>query len=80
MVIHHTMGVYPNGDRVHNGVADEHLAQHIEYNDTFRPGRALFVDGKCRLKGSLKADTIAAIEAELVAKPVQMSRVTTPYR
>lgn len=80
MAIHHTMGVYLNGNRVHNGVSDEHLAQHIEYNETFRPGRALFVDGKCRVQGYLKPATIATIEAELAAKPMQMSRVTTPYR
>lgn len=80
MTIHHTMGVYLNGDRVHNGVTSEHLAQHIDYNQTFRPGRAFFVDGVCLNKGYLTPETVAALIAELQAAPVHMDRITTPYR
>ena len=43
--IHHTRGVYPNGDFRDNAVSAEHLEGHIEHNKTWRPGRALFVDG-----------------------------------
>ena len=80
MTIHHTMGVYLNGDRVHNGVAPEHLEHHIEYNQTMRPGRALFVDGVCKNKGYLDQTTVDSITEELRRAPRRMSRVTTPYR
>ncbi|WCK57022.1 hypothetical protein PP175_27930 (plasmid) [Aneurinibacillus sp. Ricciae_BoGa-3] len=44
---HVTIGVYSNGEYKVNVVQGNHLQDHIEYNQTMRPGRALFVDGKC---------------------------------
>lgn len=49
--IHTTVGLYPNGDYKVNGVEAEHFLGHLAYNRKFRPGRALFVDGICVLKG-----------------------------
>jgi len=49
--IHTTIGIYPNGHCKVNGVKAEHLEQHIEHNRTFRPGRALMVDGIIVLNG-----------------------------
>jgi hypothetical protein len=43
--IHHTRGVYPNGDFRDNAVSAEDLEGHIQYNKFWRFGRALFVDG-----------------------------------
>ena len=50
-MIHTTIGVYPDGSRKVNGVSSENLADHIQYNIRFRPGRAFFVDGKCIYRG-----------------------------
>lgn len=77
--IHHSMGVYNNGDRVHNGVLASHLENHIKYNQVFRPGRALFIDGVCHNTGYLDEARIAAIVAELASQPVVMSECTQPY-
>ena len=45
-MIHTTVGIYLNGDHKTNGVIPENLESHIEYNKTYRYGRALLVDGK----------------------------------
>jgi hypothetical protein len=57
-----TIGVYPNGDMKLNGVIASNLAKHIAYNKETRPGRALFVDGKCRLSGNLTRQQIVEYE------------------
>lgn len=77
--IHHTMGVYRNGERKHNGVTSANLQNHIAYNITYRPGRALFVDGKCLHHGSLNAAQIATIEEELKLNPVVLREDSAPY-
>ncbi len=79
-MIHHTMGVYNDGSRKHNGVTSENLAGHIRYNLRLRPGRAFFVDGMCLNEGYLDAERCKAVEAELEAKPVVMQRDTAPYQ
>ncbi len=78
-MIHHTMGVYNDGSRKHNGVLSEDLASHIWYNITMRPGRALFVDGYCLNEGYLDKVKIEAIEVDLKQNPVVMPRDTAPY-
>lgn len=80
MKIHHTMGVYLDGNRVHNGVHPEDLQGHIEYNVAMRPGRAFFVDGICHHIGYFTIEACAVIEAELAHTPVVMKKVTRPYR
>lgn len=40
MKIHHTRGVYANGEYKDNAVRAEDLESHVEYNKTFRFGRA----------------------------------------
>lgn len=79
MKIIHTMGVYANGNRKHNGVDPKFLDNHIEYNLTYRPGRAFFVDGKCLNRGYLSKEHCEEIERELAANPVVMTRDTQPY-
>lgn len=59
MKIHHTRGVYANGDFKDNAVLDSDLADHIEYNKTFRFGRALLVDGKVVYNGYLTDEQLA---------------------
>jgi hypothetical protein len=74
---HHTRGVYLNGEFKSNGVDPDHLASHIEYNLTMRPGRAFFVDGLCVHKGYLSEERCKEIEASLVG--VTATKCTAPY-
>lgn len=57
-----TIGVYANGDMKLNGVKEENLEQHIEYNLENRPGRALFVDRICKNKGNLSNEQVKFYE------------------
>ena len=41
------------------------IKNHIEYNLRFRPGRALFVDGKCINKGYLSDEKVAEWEERI---------------
>jgi len=50
---HLTVGVYSNNSHVVNVVKDCDLKSHIEYNEIFRPGRLLFVDGKYQCGGEM---------------------------
>lgn len=88
-IIHTTVGVYPNwkalgsvGYKV-NGVLDEHLHGHIDYNRKFRPGRALFVDGVCMNQGGLSKADVTFWEVKLNPKycdsEFKMKRDTSPY-
>ena len=78
--IHHTIGVYLDGSRgPNNGVRHADLEEHINYNRAFRPGRALFVDGKCVHPGYLSVEMIEEIEQEFVKNPINMSICTAPY-
>jgi hypothetical protein len=77
MKIHHTRGLYPNGDFKDNGVRAENLESHIDYNRTFRPGRALLVDGKCVLKGSCDPRLIKIHEKR--TQGIVPAKDTAPY-
>lgn len=59
MKIHHTRGVYANGEYKDNGVRAEDLDAHIEYNKVFRFGRALLVDGVVVHNGYLTDEQLA---------------------
>lgn len=56
--VHTTIGIYPNGDFKTNGVSTEHLQTHIDYNLTYRPGRALVVDNKIIYNGQVSQSVI----------------------
>lgn len=76
----HTMGVYNNGSWKDNGVAWEHMTDHVYYNLVNRFGRALFIDGVCVNRGYLGEERCAQIEGLWLAKPVTMSKCTAPYQ
>lgn len=76
--MHVTVGVYNNDE--YNIVRDEDLERHIEYNKTFRWGRALFVDGKCVNRGYLSDDRIKEWEKKISEMKFDMSSPTIPYR
>lgn len=76
MKIHTTIGIYPNGEYRSNGVLDEHLSDHIEYNKTYRAGRALIVDGVVVYTGNVSERTIASVLSECT---VRYDKCTVPY-
>lgn len=79
--IHTTIGVYNNGDMKINGVKHENLADHVEYNKSYRPGRAFFVDGICVNRGYLTEERIKEYEKLFNNNPPSytMSKDTAPY-
>lgn len=66
--MHECLRVYPSGHRVPTQRDDEGVVVWSEYNEQFRPGCALFIDGKCIATGALSAERIAVIEAELTGE------------
>lgn len=78
-MIHTTIGIYPNGPSKFNGVKPEHLADHIEYNRTNRPGRALMVDGELVLEGYGYGNQVdKELLAELATRKID--ECTAPYQ
>jgi hypothetical protein len=77
-MIHHTVGVYPNGQMKSNGVSDDQIIRHKDYNVAARPGRALFVDGVCYYKGHVSDEVLAQALVKITAmtKPTKDNR---PY-
>lgn len=84
-VVHHVVRVGASDTpevpiRVHNGVAPEDLADHIESNKMIRPSAALFVDGKCVFTGTMQADQIERLTKEIAAMTWKVDIITRPYR
>lgn len=77
--IHTTIGVYPDLSFKMNGVSEDLLEQHVQYNRENRPGRALFVDSKCVLKGGLSEEQIIIHEQLFKAEKYKMNKDTRPY-
>ena len=77
---HSTVGVYANGEYVINIVVEENLENHIQYNLTFRPGRAFFVDGKCRNNGYLSPDKVKEWEGKIKEMNINLGQDSAPYQ
>lgn len=77
--IHLTVGVYNNDEHVRNGVDEEDLHSHIQYNINKRPGRALFVDGKCVHQGYLGKERCEAWEKKIIDEFTVPGKCTAPY-
>ncbi len=75
-MINTTIGIYPN-DYVINGVRDEDLEAHIEYNKTMRPARALIVNGKTEYNGSFTDEQMKALEDKY--RDVKATKFSTQY-
>ena len=73
-----TVGVYPNGPSNTNGVALKDLPYHIWYNLSWRPGRALIVNGELWYKGLGVAEEKLAEEIESYRDLVHIVS-TAPY-
>ena len=70
--------VYNNGQRVTEWHDEDTLFEWLDYNKTFRPGTALFVEGKCEAEGYLGPARCRAIEAELRPVPPVVSGLSVP--
>lgn len=81
-MIHTTIGVYASGNYKMNGVCEANLSAHIAYNKQARPGRALFVDGKCAHVGNLSEAEIKEFEAKIAQTPEKftVTKDTAPYQ
>lgn len=76
-MIHTSIGLYPNGDFVVNGVTSENLASHIYYNLKHRPGRALIVDGWIISAGTVGVVTCVLFIGE---HEIKTTEDTAPYK
>lgn len=77
MKIHTTIGVYLNRDYKTNGVTEENLEEHINYNKTARYGRALLVNGKVVHLGYYKESDRKSLEERF--KDIKLDKNTAPY-
>lgn len=82
---HLTLGIYPDHSYKYNVVRDEDLEEHIIYNQAFRPGRLLYIDGKRIYNGLIKQELL--VEYDEAAKEfyentsrINMNILTIPYR
>jgi hypothetical protein len=80
MKLHSTVGVYPNGDFKTNAVDPEHLKDHIEYNLSYRPGRAFFVDGECLNEGYLTSEEIIEWKQKIAVLDLKPTACSVPYQ
>lgn len=69
-----------NPIRVHNGVADEDLADYVESHKRIRPSAALFVDGQCVFAGVMQQEQIDRLCDEVSKMTWKVDMVTRPYR
>lgn len=76
---HITIGVYNNNTYKINIVKPDHLESHVEYNKIFRPGRALFVDGKCVHSGYLSEQRIIEWEDKIKGMEIDSSVASEYY-
>lgn len=78
---HVTVGVYCNDNDNHkiNIVRPEHLESHIEYNKTWRWGRALFVDGVCVNQGYLSDEKVVEWTKRIAEMNIDTSKPSELY-
>ncbi len=78
--VNHTRRVYNSGDYTDNGVRKEHLADHIQYNKTYRPGTALFINGICVNRGYLGKKRCEEIEKLIKGLEIKITPSNLPYQ
>ena len=80
MDVHVCVGIYADGTRVVNYVADADLAANIAYNKLMRPGRYYFVDGEYTcggiLHGKAKAEMISKLRR--IVSSIPLATPTAP--
>lgn len=79
--VYTTLALYPNGEFKINGVKQHNIVNHVAYNLLFRPGRALFVQGKCIYKGFNNSnESINEVEQMFIQKKIAFcDKDTAPY-
>lgn len=85
MKTHLTIGIYPNKDYAYNIVRDLDLESHIEYNQKFRCGRILYVNGVRIYNGCIKDEYLQEYDElcnQLIKQlgDVSNRQPTIPYR
>lgn len=78
-MIHTTIGIYSDGSYKVNGVKSEDLQSHIEYNKTFRFGRALLVDGEIIYPGYFSLESLQKLIQEKQLQAIKMTSCSAPY-
>tara|TARA_R100000951_G_C2649244_1_gene183794 strand:+ start:2712 stop:2954 length:243 start_codon:yes stop_codon:yes gene_type:complete len=79
MSIYTTIGLYADGSFKINGVEAKDLETHIQYNKNNRPGRALFVDGKCIYSGYISEKEVKSFEEKIKTEKLIKNKCTKPY-
>lgn len=77
-VVYTTIGVYPNGEYVVNGVSEEDLKEHIEFNKMMRPGRGLMINGVFIWNGNIDETDIFKYTTKL--SEIYMTKISTLYK
>jgi len=77
-MIHTTIGIYPDGSTKTNGVCSQNLAKHIHYNITYRPSRAIILDGYVIYEGNVASHVIRMIKKKY--ENVKALIDTEPYQ
>lgn len=81
MSAHYCVRVYANGSAKHTVRDEAGLESWLAYNRRFRPGNALFVDGRCvgeQDRGYLSPVLVRVVEAVLAAELRSESRSMIP--
>lgn len=76
---HVTIGVYNSDEYKINIVKPEHLKGHVEYNMSWRWGRALFVDGVCVYNGYLSEEDIVEWTKKISEMNIDNSKPSDLY-
>ena len=77
--IYTTIGIYSDGTYKVNGVSEEKLQEHIKYNQTYRFGRALLVDGQIVNLGYFQRETLEGLIQEKSLNKIKVQKDSCPY-
>ncbi len=84
-ILFSSIRIYPNGDRRYNAVKPEHLIGHIHYNERWRFGCDLFIDGKLAVKSVVYKDTeerrerLRLLEEQIQKENWKPTKCNAPY-
>ncbi len=80
MKVHTTIGVYRDESFKTNGVNSANLKNHIEYNENWRFGRALLVDGEIQYLGYFSREDLERVIKEKKLNEIVVDKDTAPYQ
>lgn len=77
--IYTTIGIYSDGTYKLNGVKEEDLKDHIEYNKTYRFGRALLVDGEIVNLGYFQRENLEKLILNKNLNKIKVNKASCSY-